>query len=672
MSYRAEDFRIDMRKSTVPEKHLWVNSGYTTCAPQKGNVAGVSGCFAPPVAAEDTAFSISMEADGHRIEDALNYGKGDVGLLYAGAFWQPDKILRKGTYHHMVGEKLVSLGVESQLVPLYGKAGYLMVVRVENRAKEQVTLKVDPLLTPGHPRMVDLDLWDFMPPQGAEKEVPKVAENLWENDDIRVSLFTEGFEDKVLEEKGVYECRAAVVFTKAGEAAPEGKRLSDWQEETERVWRERLELAGSRIPEIDSNIPGLCAYYRVSLISGLVCLWENDAYVMKPFPATSGMDGGSICCYPWDVAGYSARTLIMLLGDKTHEFLLRMLESGIDSHICMSLTGKGQGWCGYSYSMWSLINLYWNIVTMTGRGLELFDRVVKLFEQEEKRLPEWRNLKDYGRQHNLLEMRGCGYEYYVPSPNAERAWCYDRLADIAALLGRGDMPGWRKKAEAIRTSVKENLWDEEKGWFKCIHPDHVEYVYSVQAYDAMRMGACDEHMIDALIAHLVDGKFLGEYGVSSVSAEDGVHYEVNDPDWSGSGSYSGEGPELAEALWNNGRPKLAYEVLKRHFWQGKMLPYIPQEHSCDTPTTAPNKRANIIAGVVGLQAVLFGLAGIKPELDGKLVVEPKPLAEGWLQVKGYRHRGKTVDIWFDASRMKVTVDGGTVYDGIPGRFVVES
>ena len=148
------------------------------------------------------------------------------------------------------------------------------------------------------------------------------------------------------------------------------------------------------------------------------------------------MDGGSICCYPWDVAGYSARTLVMLLGGKTLDFLKQMLRSGIDSHICMSLDGKGQGWCGYSYSMWSLMHLYWTILTMTGTGWELFDEILALFQAEEARLPEWEDLKDYGRQHNLLEMRTCGYEYIVPSPNAERAWCFDRFADLAERLGR--------------------------------------------------------------------------------------------------------------------------------------------------------------------------------------------------------------------------------------------
>ncbi len=447
-----------------------------------------------------------------------------------------------------------------------------------------------------------------------------------------------------------------------GEAAEEGE-LAQWQKETEDAWQRRLRLADAGIPQVKSEVPGLAAYYNRSLISGLVCLWENADYVTQPFPATSGMDGGSICCYPWDVAGYSARTLVMLLGEKTLDFLKQMLRSGIDSHICMSLDGKGQGWCGYSYSMWSLMHLYWTILTMTGTGWELFDEILALFQAEEARLPEWEDLKDYGRQHNLLEMRTCGYEYIVPSPNAERAWCFDRFADLAERLGREGAAAWRDKAERIRASIRKNLWDPQAKWFRCLHPDGcAETVYSIQMYDALRMGACDDAMTEALLDHLVDGKFLGDYGVSSVSAEDALHYEWNDPDWSGGGSYSGEGPELAEALWKIGRDGLAWDVLRRHFWLGTMAPYIPQEHYCDRPFMPENKRANIIAGVTGLQALLFGLAGFETGLEGTLSVAPRAL-DGWYEVHGFRHRGHTVDLTVDGDQMTVTLDEKQLYAG---------
>lgn len=671
MGYQCEDFSIDLRKCTAPWNYIWVNSGFSTCAPMKETVMGVAGCFSPPYAAEDTRLSFSIEADGHLVEDTGNKGKNDCGVLLAGQVWQPDKIVRKGTYHCMTKGGLISLAVESELVPLFRRSGFLVRICIINRADRNVTLKVNAQMDPGHPRLVDFSTWDFMPPKAGEEEMIRVAEGTWENREVRETLLKDGCKEKRIGKKQRYECRAAVVYTNLGDVVEMGA-LFHWQEETKKVWKAKMKLADDGVPILNSNIPGLAAYYRRSLISGLVCLWENDAFVTNPFPATSGMDGGSICCYPWDVAGYSARTLVMLLGDKTLDLFIKMLECGIDSHICMSVKGEGQGWCSYSYSMWSLMNLYWTIVTMTGKGFELFDKILALFQAEEERIREWEHLKDYGRQHNLLEMRSCGYEYFVPSPNAERAWCYDRLADIAEQLGnKAAASCWRSKAGEIRKALRDILWDEEAGWFRCIHPDrHVEYIYSIQMYDALRMGACDENMTEALLAHLEDGRFLGSYGVSSISAEDELHYELNDPDWSGAGSYSGEGPELAETLWKAKCPELAWDVLRRHFWLGTMVPYIPQEHYCDKPFMPENKRANIIAGVTGLQAILFGMAGFEIGLDHKILIDPTPAPEGWYEVKGFRYKDKVIDLWIDQDRMEISVDHTRFYEGEIKKIVI--
>jgi hypothetical protein len=342
-----------------------------------------------------------------------------------------------------------------------------------------------------------------------------------------------------------------------------------------------------------------------------------------------------------------------------------MLDSGIDKHISMALDGGGLGWCPYSYSMWSLVNLYVTILSFTGKGEELFDEIVHAFENEENRLPEWDNLKDYGRQHNLLEMRTCGYEYYVVSPNAERAWCYDILAEIGAGFGR-EPNGWHEKAANIRASIRRNLWDGKSGWFKCLHPDnHVEMVYSIQMYDVLKYGVCDDIMTDALLTHLRDGAFLGKYGVSSVSAEDSVHYELNDPDWSGGGSYTGDGPDLAEALWNIGRPQHAWDVLRRHFWMGGQLLYYPQEHYCDIPAVPHNKRANIIAGTKGMQAVIFGMAGVSVGTRGEIRISPHTPEAGTIEITGLRLRGNTVDMLLQPGYARILVNGAAVHEGKP-------
>jgi glycogen debranching enzyme len=284
----------------------------------------------------------------------------------------------------------------------------------------------------------------------------------------------------------------------------------------------------------------------------------------------------------------------------------------------------------------------------------MYAYAVGVFLDTESKLTLRDHLADYGHQHNLLEMRQTGYEHFVPSPNAERAWCYRRLADLADQLGDARAQAWRQEADQIIASVQRNLWSSEAGFFKCLHPDgHEELVLSIQGFDAMRAGACTPAMTAAMLSHVRDGAFLGEYGISSISAEDQRHYELNDPDWSGGGAYTGDGPILALTLWEQGESSLAWNVLQRFFWMGKHLAYFPQEHYCDRPAVPTHQRANVISGLCGAEAILFGLVGLRMKLDGALTVEP-----GW--PKGLRGTIELKNIVFGKHRLDVRIEDGQV------------
>ena len=693
--YTLDSFRLDLRRSVAPDNHIWVSSGFGTVAPAAGTVCGVRGFFSPPFAAADMALAFSFAANGHAVPDSGSRGKEDVGLLFSGAEWRPDRIARRGTYHFSVDGAMLSFSVESELAAFVSRHGFAVRVRATNRAATPLELRLDADVTVGHPRNVPFGPgWNFCPPRAFGPDSEAIDEGVWETPvGVRCTLlgdagtlrhlapgataewcigleFANSATTGVAEVAGVadvadVEPPSVTPVTSATSVTP-----ATLLDETHTAWSRRIETASASLPTLRSDLPGLEAYWNRSIASGLVCLWENPAFVVSPFPTTSGIDGGSLCCYPWDAAGYSARFLVAMLGERTRDLLKALLGCGIEKHICMTLSGEGEGMCSYSYSLWSILNFYWTMLTHLGIGGELFDDVLHVFLTDEGRLPDVGELKDYGVQKNLLEMRSAGYEHVVPSPNAERAWGFDRLADIAERLGRPGAEAWRAKAARIREAIRRDLWDRDAGWFRCRHPDHDELVYSVQMFDAMRFGACTEDMVDALVSHVRDGAFLGRYGVSSVSAEDAVHYEVNDPDWSGSGSYSGEGPQLAETLWKCGRDALAWDVLSRHFWMGEMLPYIPQEHSCDRPATPAHKRANIISGVAGYEAILHGMAGVQPQLDGSLRIAPHPHPDGFVEFTGIRHRGRSIDLRFTAQRMEVSVNGETRYAGPCGEVAV--
>lgn len=665
MSSLLEKYAFDLRKSVAPPNHIGVSSLYSVTAPQNGTVTGVKGFYSPPYAAGDLLLNLKLAADGVPIEDTGNLGKEDCGLLFAGAIWQPDRIIRRGTYHWLKEGKLVSLNVNSDLIPLTGRAGFLLVVRVTNRCGRPIPLTIASEFNPGLINQVPLNEWGFCPPSGGQL-AQNIAPHIWETDSVRITMLHDQLTTEI--EQGMEAVfRIAMVFTASNCSISIPTNLIDWEMETTDRWRERLEHAEAVIPQLQSDIPGLEAYYRRSLISGLICLWEHPDFKIQPFLSVSGIDGGGISCYPWDTAGYVGQMLTMLLGpEKSSDFLTFMFEGGIDRHICFFPDGTGDQPFPYSYNLWSFFHFAWSMFGQHGPVKELYSMLERILSVDEERLPHEGELLDYGNHHHLLEMRSSGYEHVVASPNAERAWCYDRMAELANYFGIDRANEWKEKAATIRLAIKEQLWDESEEWFCSKYPDgHKEYIYSIQYYDSLRMGACDPEMERVLLSHLRDGAFLGQYGITSISAEDNLHYELNDPDWSGGGSFAGEGPILAQTLWETGHPELAWDVLKRHFWMGNHLPYFPQEHYCDRPQTPAHKRANNIAGMAGAQAIITGLAGIRPQLDGSLFIHPQPPAEGSVSVTGYVFRGKSIDVHMEPDYCWIICDGNEVYSGIP-------
>lgn len=654
--------QLDLRRTLTPWHHIGTTSGWGVVQPLMPTVCGVGPVFSPPIAARDFALRLTFLLDGHRVVDDGNYGKGDCGLLYAGGTWYPDRITRHGTYHHRAEARLRSLAVCSELVPLFGRVGFLLIVTVRNRAPGRVRFEVRPDVQAGHPGWVELAQWDYGIPQPrTEAAVAESADaRSWANAQAGCELLHEGLSAEI----GGGQAHTFVlagVFGAPGQRCRRPPSLMAWRDETRQAWARRLQGVRARLPMLTSDIPGLQAYYERSLASALVCLWERPDFATHPFVATSGMDGGAICCYPWDTGGYASHAMALLLGDGVHDLIRVMTSNRLMEHHSRFAPDGTPANVPYAYNMAALVNLVHAAACQDGVSPAVFAAVRDTVLALESRLVTRGALADWGRQHNLLEMRQTGWEHFVASPNAERAECLDRLAEMGRTLGERGTAAWRARARTIRAAIRRELWDRDAGWFRCLFPDgHAERVYSIQAFDAVRAGACTPAMAARVFSHVRDGAFLGEYGVSSVSAEDEEHYELNDPDWSGGGAYSGDGPALALTLWEAGRDELAWDVLRRHFWIGRHLLYAPQEHYCDRPAVAAHKRANIVSGLMGVEAVLGGLFGVRFHADGAVSWRPAPRPEGTAQLSGLVVGGHRLDLEIDGRRAVARVDGRVV------------
>jgi hypothetical protein len=647
--YTTGDFDFDLRRSVA--ETLWTTSGWSTAALVPGTVCGVGACYAPPHAASRARLAVVLEADGIRISDTGAPGMHGTGLLPAGGTWRLDGIDRRGTYHRRHQGRLTSLQVTSELTPLHGRPGYALRIVVRNRSMRALTVRLLPELTAGPVGEVPLAEWGWMPPEPAAAAAQDQ------------SALVHGPLEAALGpvDEAVFEL--AVLLDGSSPAGSPGA----WAAQSRTLVGRRTAQALERVPRLTTDVPGLDVYYRRSLASGLVCLWDNPAFATVPFPATSGIDGGALCAYAWDTGGYAPHTLALLLGRGVADVLEAMVKADLTDHYAIAPDGSGTG-VAYAYSGWSLVMLAHATACHDGITPDLVARLHETEAHLAQRFPTVGELRDYGAQHNLLEMRSAGWEHVVASPNAERAWSLDLLAELAEEC---DAPvqaaPLRAQAQRILKALAQELWDTDAGWFRSRYPDgHTELAYSVQAFDALRAGACTPSMTAALLTHLRDGAFLGSYGVSSVSAEDRLHYELGDVDWSGGGAYTGEAPQLALTLWEQGKPQLAWDVLRRVLWMGEHFPYSPQDHYCDRPAAPPRgRRANVIAGLTGAEAVLLGMAGLRPRVDGALDLAPPGWLPGGLELNGLRYRGHEIDVRLSADACEASVDGRVVHAGAP-------
>lgn len=663
--FKLEDFAIQLENITSDYSHMWVNSGYTTVNPEYLTVMGVNEFFSPPFAAKNFNLSINIKADSISIPDTGSFGKGDVGLLYAGGTWYPHKIVRQGTYHHLKNGHLFSFGVVSELIPLFGKSGFIKKVIITNRTSHPMSITLTPEIQPGIPSMIPLDKWIFPQPRPNASEIKKSSENIWATDLAKIVLYKENAETIILpgESSTSY---FTVQISNSEEKLPNKIQVKELEAISIQAWEKRLETYTRNIPSIESNIEGLSDYYKRSILSGLVCIWENPDFTTNPFFSTAGMDGGGIVTYLWDNAGYIPQMATLMLDTAILGIAEKMVSIDLEKFHSFSPNGTGLG-VRYSYSPWAFTTLVSAIFKFIGPKPELFSTAKDLILNNEQQQSE-NHLIDYGRQHNLLEMRGVGWEHFVASPNAERSWCLDQLAEMGKIINynQEELNDWNKKANVITEAIQKELWDDRAKWFSSIYPNgFIDFVYSTQVYDVLRAGACTPKIEEDLVSHLRNGAFLGNYGVSSISKEDIIHYEVLDTDWSGGGAYTGDGPQISLILYEKGRSKLAWDVLKRHFWMGKHLIYYPQEHFIDKPMSPAHKRANISAGMAGAEAILFGLIGFQPQYTGELKINPQPVEHGEIKLKGFGFRNNKFDIELSKVKMKIIKNDLLFYEGEP-------
>jgi len=640
--------RFDLERTVLAPQHIRVQSSRGYLGFPEGTISGVRGLGFPPFVAQDYCllFTVVDPVSGRSLRDWEEYemcdsvdkrvrvGKfpdaADARSLYHGAEWLGWAIERKGSVHWREKGHLISFRLRTIVAPLTTCDGYCL------------RLEFDEIRVPGEELVLKLEhtdfhfgavkSWDWVEPEAKTQAVRTapgeftghgaalcigVAEGTLEADTWRIPL----------ENRKSLSVHLSVTIAPKAEEARENlaKILSEPGEHLQKAesrWNLRRQELHKSVPEFRCDLPELEAFYNGGLNTLLTSRWDTPAFLLQPYFATSGF-GFSSGAYFWDMS-YCPRVVTLWEPEAMRRHIIQWLSVDLHSWNQFSpFDGSGMGgW--YALNDFSITKMVHQYCCVTGDreilgelagDRNVLERLEQLLANSEERFENRGGLLNFGRNENLLELRSSGYEGFVASPNGERYYCWQRLAELKEWVGL-DAAAGREHADSVKAGFFDMLWNEDAGWPDAITPEgNRETPYSIQVFNLLSSGLFEGEKLERLLSHLNDREFLSSHGPESISKAD-IRYELNDLDWSGGGTYVGCGPVMAIDLYHSGRASEAWNVLRRILWWAEVLPYYPQIVRSRRPGYCERERPTCIAGGSATEAVIFGIFGLRYELDG--------------------------------------------------------
>jgi hypothetical protein len=636
-------------------KHIWINNEIQTLNPDFSGIGSISKIYSPPLNLSPFGMEVKFFGEKAKVE------------YYT---WKPGEIIEEASMNE--------INIKCLIVPVFPYKKIVQVIELSNPTKEKIIVPVSVSATPSLSSYNSR--WSYGPMNAVKKATFKKSQlksTLYfetEDGEIKIKSGDAGFIKTASELKReiLLEPKSKKYFTLV--ISYKGKENSEMSEDmiveklisqSRKRWIERIEYAYNHLGKIKSSNPELDMFYKRGILTLLTCEWNKKEMLLRPYFSESGIDGGAVCSYMWGLA-YVSKIMPLYNPQAWKAQIKQAIKTDAKNHYAfIPLTGESIGpW--YSYNQYSMVRIIYDYILISGDNTFLNEKVNDkkvidyCIEQALYRdnIDDKVRLINYGTNKNLLELKKTGtYQFFVPSPNAERCWSYRAVDKLCHLAGIKSL-NLSGRADSLATLIRKELWSVEKKWF--MTKDTVgekHFSPSIQIFDMLRCGVLNKTQENKILDHLNEKEFLSEYGVHSISKEY-RGYDSTDIDWGGPGVYAGDAPELIEDLYLSEHYKKAQGILKRILWWGKHLPYYPQAIIADKIDYRRNGRANVLAGVTSTQSVLFGILGLKFSSEGEISFKPcKTDLFIDLQLKEILINGKSVNVSVHENNFSVTIDG---------------
>ena len=670
------------------DNQLRLFNGRGCIYPKQNSLTGLHMVQFPPVDIAQYQFRIDIRDDNHGIlmKDnipelwdewkekksgydpmGVNFRAGyPYAILSQNEYWKPNSYYREGTYHKKYGKDWVSFAIETESMVSGERDEVYLEIKVTNRGDQLLSFTMLPVQLV---RFEDKSSTDNK--QVYQRKDPFTLQN----SQHRVSLSSDLKEHNEdgwkweIPANSTNVARFVIHLQSTGDKQPERyvadieQRMLDAQQTT----RKRLAWAAEKLPVISTEHKRLNEFYKRCIFTVSECKWERENFIVNPFWTA----GSWLYTIPWDIC-FLADMLCMMSPESMRETI--GLSFSEEDLVCSNM-----GWDGCApgvfyimqpFALKMMINAYLRQTGDTDFLNEMMSGQTILYWMKawgdmlaNDFTSKTSGMLDIGQDTEaLVEIRTDGYDHIVPVLNGHAVEYYRWLGSWCKTFDDGDSSKFNQLAEDLEKRFHENLWNEENRWFDNLYPDGGRKpVYSTLLFDLIGLNILTGEERLGLLSHLNDNEFLGPYSIYSMSRQDRDHWDRVDADWGGSGSYTGIPMQLVRNLYQTGMGTLAWTVLSRFTQYVDYFPYISQNFRADELFQDESSMPMAICAGAGVEAVVFGLFGLSPQIDGTLDIHPYYAHElGIASLNDFQYRGHSYDIRMDRYGFKLNRDGKAV------------